>query len=125
MLAEVEACLYPAYESTAASSVISLPHCEPSNVLISLNARELPLLNRRQGTCRSRPTDRWNQAEAGEALALPIINGNQIGQPMDALEDDPGGPVVRKAEAASGCYASPNKDVREFEAVCCISLTAA
>ena len=32
------------------------------------------------------------QAEFGEPPALEIINGNQVCQPMDALENDPGGP---------------------------------
>src|ERR1035441_1386841 len=40
------------------SSVISAAHSESSNVLISLNASEFPLLKRRQGTCRSKPAKR-------------------------------------------------------------------
>ena len=32
------------------------------------------------------------QAEFGEPLALNIINGNHIRQPMDTLENDPGSP---------------------------------
>jgi hypothetical protein len=47
------------------------------------------------------------QAEFGEGLALPIINGNQVGQPMEALEDDPAAPVTRKAAAASGVATPP------------------
>ena len=53
------------------------------------------------------------QAESGEALALPFINGNQVGQPMDALEDDPGGPGGQEGRSRlRGGYASPDQEVQ-------------
>src|SRR5665648_912618 len=52
------------------ASVISAPHCEFSNALISLKARELPLLNRRQGTSRSRPTRSVESRRSLERVCL-------------------------------------------------------
>ena len=48
-----------------------------------------------------------------EALALPIINGYQVGQPMEALEDDPGGPGGQEGRSRlRGGNTSPDQDVQ-------------
>ena len=59
------------------------------------------------------------QAEFGEPLALNIINGNQVRQPMDALEDDPGGPCGQECRCRlRGGDASPDEDVERLRGVC-------
>ena len=66
------------------------------------------------------------QVESGEALALPIINGNQVGQPMEALEDDPGGPGGQEGRSRLGVATPPQIRMSgKAEAVGRISLTAA
>ena len=55
------------------------------------------------------------QAELGESLALSLINGNQICQPMDALENDPGGPCGQECRCRlRGGDASPDEDVERL-----------
>ena len=119
--------LYPAYEGTAAClrdlgaalralERLDLPECQRV-AFVEQATRNLQVQADQIGGV---------QAESGEALALGIINGNQIGQPMDALEDDPGGPGGQEGRSRlGGGNTSQIRMSREGEAVGRISLTAA
>jgi len=84
MASKVEAWRALAYKGAALSSVISVPHSESSNVLISLNASEFPLLKSGRGPAGQAHHISRIQAEFGEPLTLDIIKANQVCQPMDA-----------------------------------------
>ena len=106
--------LYPAYEGTAA---FLRDLCAALRVLERLDLLEGQRVAFVEQATRNLQVQADQiggiQAESGEALALAIINGNQVGQPMDALEDDPGGPGGQEGRSRlRGGYASPDKDVQ-------------
>jgi len=52
------------------------------------------------------------QAEIGKPLPLTVIHGDQICQPMEAFENDPGGPCGQECRCRlGGGDASPDEDV--------------
>jgi len=81
--------------------------------LISLKARELPLLNRRQEPKVQADQIGGIQAEAGEALALPYHQLLPVGQPMEAISKTSGGPGGQEGRSRlRGGHTSPDQDVR-------------
>jgi len=64
------------------------------------------------------------QAEVGEPPALGIVDGNQVCQPMDALEDDPRGPGGQKRRSGLRSARPPQMRMSgNFEVLRNISLT--
>ena len=58
------------------------------------------------------------QTEVGEKPVLGIINGNQVCQPVDALEDDPRGPGGKECRRRlRGGDSAPDEDVHGLRRV--------
>jgi len=98
------------------SSVISAPYSESSSALISLKRARVSLVKKATRNLQVQADQIGRvQAEIGERLALDIINGNQICQPMDALKNNPGGPCGQECRCRlRGGDASPDEDVERL-----------
>src|SRR5664280_2926029 len=108
------------------SPVISAAHSESLRVLIPLNAREFPLLKRRQGTFRSKPA---RAVESMRSLASSwrwrsSMTTRSVSQ-WTLSKTMPVAPVDRNAAAASGVQTPPQMRMSmDFELARSISLAA-
>ena len=98
------------------SSVISAAHSESWNRLDLLERTRVSLVEKATGNLQVQADQIGRiQAEFGELPALEIINGNQVCQPMDALEDDPRRPCGQECRCRlRGGDASPDEDVERL-----------
>ena len=105
--------MHPACEGTAAFFRVLCPVQRVLERLDLLERARVSLVEKTTGNLQAQADQIGRiQAEIGEPLALTVIHGNQIRQPMDAFENDPGGPCGQECRCRlGGGDASPDEDV--------------
>ena len=93
--------------------------CRAQRVLERLDLLErqrVPLVEKATGNLQVQANQGGGiHAELGELLALEIVHGHQVGQPVDALEDDAGGSGGQECRCRlRGPDAAPDEDVRRL-----------